>query len=161
MSRCLACSAEGCGRYSPPCTCGCHGYPDPIARVREVLSVAAPDPIAGMHVDPAGFWQATSTLAAMREQIPEERRAGSAVRMLCSEEDHTLGCTERCVVNSEPVHAVTRTDLQEFIATIARFERALQTIAEIDRFARHGAAHAQVSRAVRIARAALAGEDVE
>lgn len=40
-----------------------------------------------------------------------------------------------------------------------RYRLALETIANANTYARHGAAHAQVSRCVRIAIAALNGED--
>lgn len=115
---------------------------------------AVSDPIASAVVDPAGFWQATGTLAAMRAQIPEERRAGSAVRAMVhdelyhSEEDHTLGCTERC---SPPADEIAR--LRAALEAIARPSLAVST--------RYGNPHAMVARCQRIAREALAGATPE
>lgn len=45
MSRCMACSMEGCGRLSPKCTCWCHGdTPPPKRKAVKIEPIPPPPP---------------------------------------------------------------------------------------------------------------------
>jgi hypothetical protein len=127
------CRQENCGARM--CRCECH----------------AEDPIAAVH---AALGQIVADAATRFDQRPIERASVEARRELQAHSAYTDDAPAALRT------AFERTLLDRMTEERNRYLAALQTIANADTFARHGAAHAQVSRVVRIARAALNGEDV-
>lgn len=108
---------------------------DPVARLREML-------VCHCGVPPSGHGTHHPFIAR-------------------NEPCHPSTCSATCPYAKRQVDHAHVPGEEGALHEIARYRIALETITRLDRFARHGAAHAQVSRAVRIALAALNGEDPE
>jgi len=139
-ARCYFCCQENCSALRPPCRCDCHAASDPVATLRAVIADAAAR-FDGRPIERASF----------------EARVELTQR--CDHGHHIAQCPW-CEPQRKLERTLTERD-ETLTAEIARLRRALGMIAQAETYAKHANPRAQVSRVVRIARAALNGDDVE